>query len=353
MASPTTADQWIFAQRPNGNITDATFELKRGVPLPELGEGDVLVEAEIFSVDPAMRTWLEEGNKDGSNYVPPVPLSSPMTGGTLVRVLASRAEGIKEGERYRAGLQPGWRTRSVVRKEQLASKLADGVDPRVAMATLGGTGLTAYTGIRCVGRVDFSKAPEVGKGQTAVVSGAAGATGSVAVQLYKYAGFKVVAVAGGPDKCKWVKEVLGADVVIDYKLGREHFKNQLEAVTPGRIQQYFDNTGGWILDEVLQRCAMHSVVIGCGQISQYNNNETDHKFPYNLFPIVTHRIRFEGFIYFDFADTFPDGIALLTRLLKEGKIKAEFTVVKGFENLPRTLIRLYEGANLGKMMVEA
>jgi hypothetical protein len=217
----------------------------------------------------------------------------------------------------------------------------EGTDPVAALGVFGGTGMTAYFGLLDLG--------ESKPGQTVVVSGAAGATGSIAGQIARIKGCRVVGLAGGPAKCAWLTDELGFDVAIDYK--SQDVGAALDAACPNGINIYFDNVGGEILDLCLARIAMNARVVICGGISRYNA-QGPIPGPRNYFNLVFRRARMEGFIVLDYAKRFPEASRQLQQWIDSGELKHRATIVEGFENLPKALIKLFQGENIGKMMVK-
>jgi NADPH-dependent curcumin reductase CurA len=217
----------------------------------------------------------------------------------------------------------------------------DDLDPKVVLGTLGGTGLTAYFGLLDVG------APKTG--DMVVISGAAGATGSVAGQIAKLKGCSVVGTAGTDEKCAWLTDDLGFDGAINYRTG--DMVAELKQQCPNGMDVYFDNVGGEMLDICLDQLAVGARVVICGGISRYNL-EGELPGPKNYFNLVFRRARMQGFLAGDYAPRFDAGLAELTQWIRSGQIKQRETVVEGFENLPKALVALFEGANTGKMMVQ-
>jgi hypothetical protein len=222
-------------------------------------------------------------------------------------------------------------------------KLPRGTDPILALSLLGTTGLTAYFGTLTVGQVKA--------GDTFVVSGAAGATGSVSGMIAKIKGCRVVGIAGGRQKCDWLLKEAGFDAAIDYK--SENVGEALTKYCPKGIDVYFDNVGGEILDHALARIADRARIVLCGAISQYNDLGTKLPAgPRNYFGLVLHGARMEGFLVFHFAARYPEAIAEMSKWYAEGKLKNQIDVQHGLENAPRTIIRLFTGANLGKQLLK-
>jgi NADPH-dependent curcumin reductase CurA len=324
----------VLAARPSGDIKPTDFELVE-VPMPAPGNGEVLVEADYLAVEPAMRGWME----DRASYVPPVQIGEVMRGQGTGIVLDSYHPDFPVGTRVTGML--GWRRyltsdgRSVPLR-----KLPDGVPPAVALNVLGLTGLTAYFGMLDIGK------PE--SGNTVLVSGAAGATGSVAGQLARIAGARVVGIAGGEEKCHWLTGELGFDAAIDYK--HEDTARRVAELCPDGIDVYYDNVGGEILDIALDNLALHARVVLCGGISRYNQTGPIAG-PVNYFNLVYKRARMEGFILMDYAARFGEATAELVKHLESGELRHRETILQGFDQLPRALMNLFIGANIGKQLV--
>jgi NADPH-dependent curcumin reductase CurA len=332
--TPTNA-QWRLAARPVGLPKPTDWEyIEEPAPQPE--DGQFLVQLEYLSLDPAMRGWMNEIR----SYVPPVGIGEVMRAGALGRVVESRDPDYTVGDRVSGmfGVQ--------------RYALSDGsgvnrIDTRLAPApvhlgALGMTGLTAYFGLLDIGR------PE--PGQTVVVSGAAGAVGSVAGQIARIKGCRVVGIAGGPEKCEWLTRDLGFDAAIDYKRG--DLRAQLREHAPDRVDVYFDNVGGDILDEVLRRLARGARVVICGAISQYNADQPP-KGPANYMQLLVERASMKGFLVFDYAKRYPEGVAQLAEWRGSGELRTREDVVRGgLERFPEVFLMLFRGGNTGKLILQ-
>jgi NADPH-dependent curcumin reductase CurA len=318
-----------------GLVTPDCFEI-RDEPLPEPGEGEFRVRISHVSLDPAMRGWVNEGK----SYVPPVGLGDVMRSFSAGVVEASRNPDFQEGEAV-VGLF-GVQTHAVS-----DGKGVQRADTSIAplqswIGGLGMPGLTAYFGLF-----------EIGKprpGETLVVSAASGAVGAVVCQLGKLAGARVVGIAGGPDKCAYVKDELGVDAVIDYKAETDLAK-ALAAACPDGIDVYFDNVGGPVTDAIANLFNLRARMIVCGLISHYNMPE-GYVGPSILRSVLTNRVTIQGMIVFDWHDRWPAGIAQLGRFVKAGKLKYKEDVTEGLENAPATFIGMLEGRNFGKTLVK-
>merc|ERR1711939_547294 len=312
----------VLAKRPKDNIVcGETFKVVSDNPAPsptDLKDGEVLFEPNYLSIDPAMRGWLNNTR----SYIPPVQIGEVMRGYAVGTVKASKDPNFPPGS-YAVG-SIGWTELKVCKGRELEKvQLPKGGRLTDTLSVLGMTGLTAYFGITDVGKVKA--------GDFVVVSGAAGATGSVVGQIAKLKGATVLGIAGSDDKCRWLKEELG-------------FEKNL-------IDVYFDNVGGDILDKALSRAKPHARFVMCGGISQYNTSNPQG--PKNYLMIVSMRIRMQGFIVFDYEKEYPRALRDLAQWLSEGKIKRKETVVKGgLVKAEEALRDLYNGVNTGKLMVE-
>ncbi len=318
--------QFVLGRRPSGMLVDADFCLvETPVPIPATGE--VLLRARYLSVDPYMRGRMNATK----SYAPPVEIGGLMVGAGVAEVIESKNPDFTTGDIVANPLM-GWQEYAVSSGLGLRK-----VDPAVApistaLGVLGMTGLTAHIGIQevCV----------VKPGETVVVSGAAGAVGSVAGQVAKIAGCRVVGIAGGPQKTKYLTTECGFDAALDYKSTTD-YAAALRELCPQGIDAYFDNVGGPISDAVFTHLNMRARVAICGQIAQYNDN------------VLVARATVRGFLIFDYspAQTTP-ALAELSEWVRAGKLKYHEDVIEGFANMPRALIGLFLGENLGKRVVK-
>lgn len=325
--------QWLLAARPHGMIKESDFHWNE-TPVPALGDGQTLVRNLAFSFDPTQRGWMSY-----ATYVPAIPIGDVMKADAVGQVVESRNPKFARGDLVHGLL--GWEDYSVTDGRGLIAlqKLAPGTDPLLALSLLGITGLTAYFGTIAVGQVKA--------GETFVVSGAAGATGSVAGMVAKVKGCRVVGIAGGPEKCAWLTNEAGFDAAIDYK--NESVREGLKHHCPKGIDVYFDNVGGEILDLALARLADGARVVLCGAISQYNETSGVASYgPRNYFNLILHRARMEGFLVFQFLSRFPDAMAELAKWYDEGTFKNKIDLAHG----RKTIIRLFTGANFGKQLLK-
>ncbi len=331
--------QWRLKSRPVGMVKETDFEYIEE-PLADLSANQFLVRNLYFAFEPAMRGWLN----DVKSYVPPVAIGEVMRASTVGQVVESNNPDFQPGD-YVQGML-GWQEYAVTDGTPgvmgAVNKVPEGIPPYLVLSALGGTGLTAYFGLLDVGQ------PE--PGDVVVVSGAAGATGSVAGQIAKIKGAsKVVGIAGGPEKCAWLTNDLGFDAAIDYK--SEDVKARLEAECPKGINVFFDNVGGDILDAALLNMAMNGRVVLCGGISSYNEEDLPPG-PKNYMQLVIRRCRMEGFIVIDYMDRAGEAIADLSAWIASGQIKHGEDIQEGIENTPKTFLRLFEGKNKGKQLLK-
>jgi NADPH-dependent curcumin reductase len=328
--------QWLLAARPQGLIKESDFRWNENT-VPALRDGQVLVRNLAFSFDPTQRGWMSM-----DTYMKAIPIGNVMLAGTIGQVVESKRQGLAKGDLVQ-GLF-GWEDYTVSDGTGLMGmqKLPAGSDPLLALSLLGTTGLTAYFGTLSVGSVKA--------GETFVVSGAAGATGSVAGMIAKVKGCRVVGIAGGREKCDWLTREAGFDAAIDYK--NEKVGDALSRHCPSGIDVYFDNVGGEILDHALARLRDGARVVLCGGISRYNETGMTGPGPKNYFNLILHGARMEGFLVFHFARHFPEALGELSTWYAQGKVKNKLDVQHGLENCPKTIIRLFTGANFGKQLLK-
>jgi NADPH-dependent curcumin reductase CurA len=333
--SEKTNRQWRLSSRPVGMVSEANFDFVEE-PIPEIGEGEYLVRNLYLSFDPAMRGWME----DRASYIPPVGIGEVMRAGTVGEVTESRHPDFAVGDRVQ-GLF-GWQEYAVGgRGLAQGTKVPEGMPITWPLGVCGITGLTAYFGLLDLGR------PE--PGETVLVSGAAGATGSVVAQIAKLKGCRVVGIAGGPAKCALLTDDFGLDAAIDYKA--EDVQARIAETCPDGVNIYFDNVGGPILDAALANLAQRARVVLCGGISGYNEKEPPPG-PRNLMNLVIQRGRMEGFIVIDYMARFPEATAELAEWVTSGSIRHLEDVQEGIENAVQTFLRLFRGQNTGKQLLK-
>lgn len=329
-----TNRQFLLAKRPVGAATRDTFTYQQ-VPVGQPKEGQILVKNQYLSLDPAMRGWMNEGK----SYIPPVGLGEVMRALGVGQVIASAHPDFAVGDYVNGAL--GVQDYFLGEPRGFYK-----VDPKLAplpvyLSALGMTGMTAYFALLEVG------APKAG--ETVVISGAAGAVGSIAGQIAKLKGYRVVGIAGGKEKCNLLTEELGFDGVIDYK--NEDVIAGLKRECPKGVDVYFDNVGGDILDAVLSQLNFKARVIICGAISQYNNKEAV-KGPANYLSLLVNRARMEGFIVMDYADRYVAAGQEMAGWLAKGQLKSREDIVEGLETFPETLMKLFSGENNGKLILK-
>ena len=326
--------QFRLAARPVGLPKDTDWEITEE-EVREPAEGEVVVGIEYISLDPAMRGWMNEGR----SYIAPVGIGEVMRAGGVGHVVESRDPRLPVGTAVQGTL--GVQEYAVIEGRHLMP-VDESVAPLPAhLGVVGMPGLTAYFGLLDIGR------PEAG--QTVVVSGAAGAVGQVVGQIARIKGCRVVGIAGGPEKCAHVTDELGFDACIDYKAG--NVAGALREACPDRIDVYFDNVGGEILDAALSRLHRGARVVLCGAISQYNATERPVG-PRNYMALLVDRASMTGFVVFDFASRYAEGVTQLGEWVKDGRIKHREDILTGFENFPEALLRLFRGENLGKQVLQ-
>lgn len=332
---PELNRRFILRNRPEGRITAETFELVEDA-VPEIEEGEALVRTQWVSLDPTNRAWLRET----PTYLPPVAIGEVMRGGGLGQVVASKHEAYREGQLVQGLI--GWQEWAVA--SDVAPLLpvpeVPGVPPSAYLGVFGITGLTAWVGLKDIGR------PK--PGDTLVVSAAAGAVGSVAAQIAKIKGARVVGIAGGGEKCALLTGRLGLDAAVDHKASDWH--DQLVAATPDGIDVDFENVGGEIMDAVVARLNVRARVVLCGLISGYNDPNPPRG-PSSFSNLLVQRARLEGFIVLDHLDRIGEAVAELSGWIQNGKLEPLETVVEGFEQLPTAINMLFDGANIGKLVV--
>lgn len=328
-----TSRQIRLAKRPEGLPDISTWELTTE-ELPDPGPGQILVAVDHISIDPAMRGWLNNTR----SYVPPVGIGEVMRAIGTGTVIASQSPERPVGSHVRGLL-------GVADHAIIDAAATDPIDLDIAaeqtwLGALGMPGMTAYFGLFDVGRLR--------DGDTVVVSGAAGAVGSVVGQLAKIRGCRVIGIAGGPDKCAWLKEI-GFDAAIDYRQGDVTAK--LRELIPDGLDVYFDNVGGEILDAALANLRRGARIVLCGAISSYNAENLPPG-PQRYLALLVYRASMTGFLVFDYADRFPEGVAAIAELIASGALVARETVVGGgIEGFPEALLGIYQGINTGKLVL--
>jgi NADPH-dependent curcumin reductase CurA len=327
--------QWLLARRPQGMISAEDFKWVEDAEVPAAADGEVLVRNLWLSCDPTQRGWI-----GGDTYLPAVKIGDVVRAFAVGQVVESKNAKFKPGQLVQ-GLF-GWQDYASVKPgtESAPAPVPEGVPIETAMSALGLTGITAYFGLLEIGR------PKAG--ETVVVSGAAGATGSIVGQIAKIQGCRAVGIAGGAEKCRWLVNEYGFDAAIDYK--GEDVRRRLKELCPDGVDVFFDNVGGDILDAALARLAMRGRVVLCGAIARYNDTAQGPG-PKNYLNLLGQRGRMEGFIVLDYMPRAREAVAALAGWLKEGKLKDRVDVQRGLENAPAALARLFKGENQGKQLV--
>ncbi len=326
--------QFRLAARPVGLPKPADWQFTEE-PAPEPSDGEVLVQVHYISLDPAMRGWMAEGK----SYIKPVELGEVMRAGGAGRVIASRHPEFAVGDHVVGAFG--------VQEYAIATgKGMQRIDPRLAplpvwLGTLGMPGMTAYFGLHDIGK------PQTGN--TVVVSGAAGAVGTVVGQIAKIRDCRAIGIAGGESKCNYLVDELGFDAAIDYKT--EDVRKALGGHCPQGIDVYFDNVGGDILDAALARLALHARVVICGAISQYNTT-TGIKGPANYMSLLVNRASMTGMVVFDYADRYGDAVRDMAGWMAAGRLKSREEVVMGLDRFPEALLMLFSGRNTGKLVLQ-
>jgi NADPH-dependent curcumin reductase CurA len=330
----TEARQWLLNDHPRGRpIADGDLKLVLtdiGAP----GDGEMLLKTHYLAFDPAQKGWME----NVADYVAPMHIGDVMRGSAVLEVIQSNNGKFPVGAMV-AGTSI-WSEYRISNGEGL-NPVEPGLPPTAMLSILGTTGMTAWCGLYKIGQPIA--------GDVVVVSGAAGATGSVVGQLAKIAGCTTIGIAGGAEKCAWLVQEAGYDNAIDYKAGP--IRDQLKALAPGGANVIFDNVGGAILNDMLSHIATGARVVICGGISRYETG-TLPAGPENYFNLVFRRARMEGFIVIDWMSEFPAIRKRMAALINSGRLKYREDVQHGFENAPNTLRRLFTGANKGKQLLK-
>ncbi|MFY0630942.1 MAG: NADP-dependent oxidoreductase [Flavobacteriaceae bacterium] len=327
--------QVIFKERPKG-FPDANTWKHEENEIPELKEGEVLVQHHYISLDPAMRGWMN----DSKSYIPPIGIDEVMRAGSIGKVIkVNNHPAYKVGDclvgwggvqQYCATDGTGW------------AKVDDSIAPMpLFISTLGMPGMTAYFGILEVGKIK--------QGDIVLVSGAAGAVGSVVGQIAKIKGCTVVGIAGGKEKCDYIVDELGFDAAIDYK--SENILQALKEKCPKGIDVYFDNVGGEILDAALSKLRMHARIVICGAISQYNN-KVAIKGPSNYLSLLVNRASMQGMVVMDYAKDYGKAAKEMGMWIHQGKLQSKEAIYKGIENFEDTYARLFSGDKKGKLILK-
>jgi NADPH-dependent curcumin reductase len=328
--------QWLLASRPQGMPSTANFQRNEAALPAELSDGQVLVRVVYLSLDPTNRVWMNEAD----SYLPAIPLGGVMRGGAIGFVEDSKNPAFASGDLVQGLL--GWQQYYLSATGKDLTKLPNLPIPLDAhFGLLAHIGFTAYFGLLDIGQ------PK--EGETLVVSAAAGAVGSLTGQIGKIKGCRVVGIAGSDEKCKWLTEELGFDAAINYRNGDLY--KQLKVACPKGVDIYFENVGGATLEAVLALINNNARIPLCGMISQYNAENAEPG-PRNLASLVMHRGLMKGFIVMDYAPRFAEAAKELVTWYATGKLKYRTDIVKGIDHAPEALLKLFNGSNTGKLLVE-
>ena len=328
--------QWKLKARPTAMVSRENFEFVEAAA-PSINDGEALVEVQYVSLDPAMRGWLNEGK----SYVPPVGIGEVMRAIGVGKVV--------EAPKNDPALKVGDFVVGMTGIQLLSSAPAKAwtkIDPSLMalprwLGILGMPGMTAYFGLLDIGG-------PIKAGETLVVSAASGAVGAVVGQIGKIHGMRVVGIAGGGDKCRYIVDELGFDAAIDYK--HDDVRAKMREACPQGIDVYFDNVGGEILDLALANLRKKARVVICGAISQYNS--PSFVGPKNYMSLLVNRARMEGFVVFDYAPRYAEAVMAIAKWHKEGKLKAREDIVEGIAQFPEALQKLFRGENFGKLVLK-
>jgi len=337
MNSNRTTRSWRLRRRPDGIINENDLELVTE-EIPEISEGQILAKTIYFSLDPTNRIWMS----DIDQYMEPVEIGDIMrAGGSLAIVEESKVPHIKAGDIVQGGMHGGWQEFFIIPGEEAAAiPMVESIPLKALISVLGFTGPTAYFGFLDIGK------PK--KGETVVVSAAAGAVGSIVCQIAKIKGCRVIAIAGSDDKCDWLKNDLKVDDVINYK--KEPILESLKEKCPEGIDIYFENVGGETLDAALTLMNNYGRIPVCGLISMYN--DWDNPGPKMFRNILMKRLTVKGFLVSDYLDRYSESLDALSKWMAEGKIQYRVDIVEGIENAPSAVNKLFTGENTGKLIIK-
>ncbi|MDN3493785.1 NADP-dependent oxidoreductase [Winogradskyella bathintestinalis] len=326
----------ILKNRPEGKPKLSDFEFKKDDAELNIDDGELLLETHYVSVDPYLRGRMS----DAKSYVDPFEVGKPIHSLVIAKVAESKNENFSKGDYVRGMLD--WKTKQVTKGEELTKVDSSKADLSAYLGILGMTGLTAYCGLTEIGK------PK--EGETLIVSGAAGAVGSVVGQIGKILGLTVIGIAGTDEKIEMLKSKFGFDAGINYET-TDDMKSAIADAAPKGIDIYFDNVGGPISDAVLFNINKFARTINCGAIAVYNETETPESISVRPF-LIKNSASMQGFIVSNYEDKFPKAMKELTTWLNEEKLTYSETIVEGFENIPQAFIDLFDGKNKGKMVVK-
>lgn len=331
---------WLLARRPEGAVRASDFAYREeAFDTPTLQEGEMLVRARIISCAPTIRNWM---NPPEHSYRGAIGIGDPIRGMAAVEILTSRHPRFEAGQ-WATAVAP-WQDYAVLQPDKAAVPITPidaWMDPVDAMTLYSPNSLTAYFGLFAVG--------EPIPGMTVLVSGAAGSVGAMVCQMARIAGCRVIAVAGGPDKCRWLKEEGGADVAIDYRSA--NLSAALKEASPDGINIFFDNVGGDILQAAVDRMAPHGRIVLCGQLAAYDSNGPAAG-PRDMMKLVYGRIRMQGFVVGDYAEDYASAIASIRQWAAEGRLCNRYDLRDGFDRIPDAFVDIFNGRNAGTLIVK-
>ena len=327
----------LLAERPSGMVQKSTFQLNE-IEMPEINVGQVLLKSLYVSVDPGMRGFMDEGDDDAAGQK--FELNKPITSRSVAQIIESKNDDYPKGTIVHGRL--AWKKYQAADPKDLEKVDPDLAPIATSVSILGVTGLAAYFGMTKIGK------PR--KGETVVVSGAAGAVGSVAVQIAKLHGCFVVGIAGSDKKIDYLEKELGINKGINYKK-TDDMNHAIKVACPDGVDVFFDNVGGEIFDSVFENINKHARIVICGQIAEYNKSDPP-KGPRPQHWLIKKSARMEGFVVFDFRDEFDEAKRQLAEWYHSGKLKYRENLVEGFGNIPSAFIGLFSGENIGKQMVK-
>ncbi|WP_405351239.1 NADP-dependent oxidoreductase [Nonlabens sp. Asnod3-H03] len=325
----------VLKQRPDGAPKNNDFEIINENQ-PSIKSGEILLKAKYVSVDPYLRGRM----RDEESYIEPFKINKPIASTVVAEVVESKNEKYKEGD-FLTGMLD-WKEYQVHTGDNLRNVDGDSISLSAYLGVLGLTGLTAYFGLNRIG--------EPKKGETLLVSGAAGAVGSIVGQIGKIKGLRVIGIAGSDEKVSLLTDQLGFDAAINYNT-TDDMAAAIKEYAPDGVDIYFDNVGSYTLDAAMKNINRFGRVINCGAISLYNETEQPTG-PRLETTLVKKSVKMQGFIVRNFEEDFPEGVQQLSKWLKEGKLKHEETIVEGFDSIPQAFIDLFDGKNKGKMVVK-
>lgn len=330
--------QWILKQRPEGQAKPSDFEFNQTeIPTRALKENEILVRHVVLLCAPTMRNWMDP---PGNNLYPCIPIGAPVMAPSVGHIVASG------NPKYAAGMRistiGSWQDYEIINTDQRPIlPMLDGLTFADAMGRFGLNSLTAYFGTLEVGQLKA--------GETFLVSGAAGSTGSMAAQIGKIHGAKVIGIAGGKTKCDWLTKTCGMDAAIDYK--SEQVEEKIRELCPNGVDVFYDNVGGEILQAAVENMAKFGRIVLCGQISSYDSGNSPEG-PRNMMRMVYGSVTMRGFLARDFGQQFPQALADIRRWTDEGKLIHREDVREGFEQLPETYLSLFTGSNVGTLLAK-